>query len=446
MTWSIVDFAKYILFCIGLAVLVACGDAQNVQITANLDELTIQAGTAEGKYWQMRTALPNDISDDDLMQWTEENAHHGGFGYFDNLYQYGLANLDNEIGFEALVLALEVSIDANPDYKKIRKIHEKLYKHYLNNPAYAYVLQNIKLGYGVGYKGDETDKLAWDANQGKRYKRGRKLLERVVGNATNPTVKNHARLYMADFLERSFNGLEIKDIAIIVKRSALAENLIQDMILETEQKPIEVFSSRKIKNLSLFRRAARASEDNEPMKPAESTTDTPSPQSAQKTPKKYLHTSVKKLRFRLQNLTIGKHLPPAVSVNLNEEPQDFEQYKGKVLLIDFWATWCGPCIAKFPHLRELKKTYADRPFEILGMSGDQKIDEVIEFVKDTDMPWDIWFSGVSEGIMIDWGIYELPTVFLVDHTGRLMAKNPSEQQLETMLGPLVIAAEAELGK
>ncbi len=130
-----------------------------------------------------------------------------------------------------------------------------------------------------------------------------------------------------------------------------------------------------------------------------------------------------------------------IGVDLDGNEQNIDQYRGKVLLIDFWATWCGPCLVKFPHMREIKTTYAERPFEILGISADYDPSDITTFLKDNDLPWDIWFAGFNQGVVKEWNISEFPTVYLVDHTGMIVARDPSDQQLDAMLVELVTKAE-----
>lgn len=138
-------------------------------------------------------------------------------------------------------------------------------------------------------------------------------------------------------------------------------------------------------------------------------------------------------KFELENLQVGRRLPPYTGVGLDGKPMSFADYDGKVTLVVFWATWCGPCLAAIPHERELHKRYAGRPFAIAGVNGDdldssfivlapdgRKVD-MTELAKSRlaklDLPWRSLKSGRSAGLALAWGVRAWPTVYLIDHAG-----------------------------
>ena len=101
-------------------------------------------------------------------------------------------------------------------------------------------------------------------------------------------------------------------------------------------------------------------------------------------------------------------------------------YKGKIVILDFWATWCPPCREGIPDLVELKEKYGDEDFEVIGISldgvtrGGQTLNDVGPFIDDFDINYPIVLG--DENIMNSYGgIRSIPTSFVIDREGNIVS-------------------------
>lgn len=103
-----------------------------------------------------------------------------------------------------------------------------------------------------------------------------------------------------------------------------------------------------------------------------------------------------------------------------------ESFKGKILVVDFWATWCAPCIEGLPKMKAAYEKYKTKGVEFLGVSLDEAEEKggrtaLIEFVKKNDMPWPQYYLEGANGFLLKFGITQIPTVFIVDRKGAIRA-------------------------
>ncbi len=115
------------------------------------------------------------------------------------------------------------------------------------------------------------------------------------------------------------------------------------------------------------------------------------------------------------------------------------KYKGKVLLIDFWATWCGPCIAEMPNVKGIYGKYHDDGFEIVGISLDQSRDKLDAYLKQQKIEWPQYFDGKwwNNDVARMYGVQSIPTTLLVDRHGKIRYKSLRGKQLEMAVKQLL---------
>lgn len=120
----------------------------------------------------------------------------------------------------------------------------------------------------------------------------------------------------------------------------------------------------------------------------------------------------------LENQSIGGRLPDVTAKIVEGGEDKLSNHLGKVVLIDFWATWCVPCIATMPKVIELNEKLAGRPFEVITVSIDAEEVEVVDFMADRmELPFVNWFVGDDSDMYRDWNLTGVPYYFLLDANG-----------------------------
>lgn len=136
------------------------------------------------------------------------------------------------------------------------------------------------------------------------------------------------------------------------------------------------------------------------------------------------------------NEWIGKPAPEFKVMDLNDEELTLDKYHGQVVLLDFWATWCGPCIGELPNVKATYDKYKDKKFQIIGISLDRSKTTLEAFVKEQNMEWVHHFDEGGK-IADQYGVTGIPSTFLLDGEGIIRVTNLRGQALEIAVGELV---------
>jgi thiol-disulfide isomerase/thioredoxin len=130
--------------------------------------------------------------------------------------------------------------------------------------------------------------------------------------------------------------------------------------------------------------------------------------------------------FDLQRLQVGMVAPDIEGSDLDEIPFKLSDYRGKVVMLDFWGHWCPPCRAMYPHEQEITRKLADKPFVLLGVNSDQDLDEAREAVSSESLSWRHFWNGPTGTrgpISTNWNVEGWPTVYLIDAEGVIRYKS-----------------------
>ena len=117
---------------------------------------------------------------------------------------------------------------------------------------------------------------------------------------------------------------------------------------------------------------------------------------------------------------------------------DWATYRGKIVLIDFWATWCGPCVAELPNVRELYDKYHERGFDVVGISLDRDRAALDKFLSEKDIPWTTLHQvGGQHPAAAFYGVSVIPTMFLVGRDGKVVSIRARGEELKRLMGELI---------
>lgn len=128
---------------------------------------------------------------------------------------------------------------------------------------------------------------------------------------------------------------------------------------------------------------------------------------------------------------VGQMFPDFNEKDLAGQPLSVAAFKGKVVLVDFWATWCGPCVQELPNVISAYEKYHSLGFEIVGISLDQNKASLTAFIKSKKMTWPEFFDGKGweNKLAQKYEVHSIPASYLLDREGRIIARDLREDEL-----------------
>ena len=135
----------------------------------------------------------------------------------------------------------------------------------------------------------------------------------------------------------------------------------------------------------------------------------------------------------------GKPAMDFTQNDVNGQPVSLSDFKGKYVLLDFWASWCGPCRAENPNVLKVYNKYKDKNFTVLGVSLDKNKEQWLEAIKKDSLPWtqisDLQYW--NNAAVIQYGIQGIPANFLIDPNGIIIGQNLRGEALEEKLAEVI---------
>lgn len=142
------------------------------------------------------------------------------------------------------------------------------------------------------------------------------------------------------------------------------------------------------------------------------------------------------------NALEGHAAPPLAATDwLNsEEDVTLEDFRGKVVLIEFWGTWCGPCIRQLPEIRRLHDAYADQGLVVIGVHSTSEAENAAKFVESNKLPWPIVLDD-DDQTKTAYGVLSWPTCYVIDRRGRLRMADIFDGDREAAIQALLAEKE-----
>jgi peroxiredoxin len=134
-------------------------------------------------------------------------------------------------------------------------------------------------------------------------------------------------------------------------------------------------------------------------------------------------------------VAIGKNAPSFTQKSIDGKTISLENFKGKYVLLDFWASWCVPCRKEHPSFLKIYETYQAKNFEIISVSIDEDKNAWINASKMDNINWTnlLDVKGQANEVTVKYGVQAVPANFLIDSNGVIVAKNLNGETLEKTL-------------
>jgi thiol-disulfide isomerase/thioredoxin len=153
-------------------------------------------------------------------------------------------------------------------------------------------------------------------------------------------------------------------------------------------------------------------------------------------PEHPLHRLVEEAKesvFVLKHLSVGRQAPEIVGNGRDGTEFKLSDFRGKIVVLDFWADWCPPCRQMVPHEKQLALDLKDKPFALIGVYCDESR-ALEKFIAKESINWVNWIDGKTGPISEHWRIQAFPTLFVLDRSGVIRHRHVGVVDPETLRG------------
>lgn len=141
----------------------------------------------------------------------------------------------------------------------------------------------------------------------------------------------------------------------------------------------------------------------------------------------------------LKRSAIGNRVEDFLLANEKGDSINFDAFLGQYVLLDFWASWCGPCISEIPKFKDIYSKYHDRGFEMVGISIDKNHEAWLRALENHQMGWPQLIDNEADNIANSYfAVTAVPTTFLLDPEGKILIRNIKGEELDKKLSELLL--------